>query len=359
MIRKLSILAIILCIMCVGDSGVHFAHAQGMETGSIAVPSFVRARSYKAKRIRITWNRVTDADGYEIYQIKKNRNKKVAELESGKDRWLSPKTKSSQTYAVRAFKEQEGQKQYSDFSYTVSAKPYKKNDKKVNAGMIYAKRYQYKLGLYESASPEIVIQKSKYSKNKKAVVADTSLRWYSTDESIAVVDEKGVVHSKNKPGQCQVYARAHNGNYTKKMDINVYNYAYPSEFEYLETIQPEMEAFVKQYQEDMKAIAEYFELSNKTGNKVAGNFELSEDRMRIETRMSDREYAPVRQNIWNILSDYPGDLEIRTGRSTCFDLSSYPYRLFLTYLADYEPSGAEDRDFLAPRWYYAFWRIDI
>ncbi len=358
--RRLISMALLLSILCTSGPNLHLSKANETESNQLRTPGFVRARSYKAKRIKITWNKVTGADGYQIYQKKKNKFVKVADLKANKKRWLSPNTKSYQTYMVRACQKRNGEVQYSDFSYTVGARPYKKNAKKVNAGMIYSKKYQYKLGLYETATPEIVIEKSKYSKNKKAVVVNTSLRWYSTDESIATVDEKGVIHSKNTPGQCQVYARAHNGNYTKKIDVKVYRYAYPVKFENLESTQPVMEDFVNKYQEDMKAIAEYFEIGEKNGNVKNGIFKISDDRTRIETNLSEEEYAPVKQNLWNILSDYPGDLEIGVGRGTSFDLSTYPYNICLVYLIeDYEldPRGAFF--WIAPRWVYSFWQYNI
>ena len=363
--KKLITVALLLCILCTSGADLHISKANETEINQLSTPTFVRARNYKARKIKITWNKVTGADGYQIYQKRKSKFVKVADLKANKKKWFSPQTKSYQTYMVRAYKEQDGKKHYSDFSYEVGAKPYKKNAKKVNAGMVYAKKYQYKLGLYETATPEVVIEKSKYSKNKKAVVVNTSLRWYSTDENIATVDDKGVIHSKNIPGQCQVYARAHNGNYTKKIDVIVNRYAYPAKFENLDSTQPVMEDFVNKYQEDMKAIAEYFEIGEKSGNvKISiyrnGIFKISEDRTRIKTNMSEEEYAPVKQNLWNILSDYPGDLEIGVGAGVSFDLSTYPYHIRLVYiLQDYELGSRKTYFYIAPRWIYSFWRIDI
>ena len=358
--RKLISIVLLLCMLCTSSPYLHIAKANETESNQLSTPTFVRARSYKAKKIKITWNKVDGADGYQIYQKKKRKFVKVAEVKANKKKWFSPKTKTYQTYMVRACKKGNGAVQYSGFSYTVGAKPYKKNAKKVNAGMIYSKRYQYNMGLYETASPEIVIEKSKYSKNKKAVVVDTSLRWYSTDESIVTVDEKGVIHSQNTTGQCQVYARAHNGNYTKKIDVNVSRYAYPAKFENLESTQPLMEDFVNKYQEDMKAIAEYFEIREKNGNVKNGVFKISEDRTRIETNLHEEEYAPVKQNLWNILSDYPRDLEIGAGRGVSFDLSYYPYHIRLVYLfIDHELDPYGPHFMIAPRWVYGFWQYNI
>ncbi len=358
--RKLISIVLLLCMLCTSSPYLHIAKANETESNQLSTPTFVRARSYKAKKIKITWNKVDGADSYQVYQKKKKKFVKVADVKANKKKWLSPKTKSYQTYMVRACKKGNGTVQYSGFSYTVGARPYKKNAKKVNAGMIYSKKYQYNMGLYETAAPEIVIEKSKYSKNKKAVVVDTSLRWYSTDESIVTVNEKGVIHSQNTTGQCQVYARAHNGNYTKKIDVNVSRYAYPAKFENLESTQPLMEDFVNKYQEDMKAIAEYFEIREKNGNVKNGVFKISEDRTRIETNLHEEEYAPVKQNLWNILSDYPRDLEIGAGRGVSFDLSYYPYHIRLVYLfIDHELDPYGPHFMIAPRWVYGFWQYNI
>ncbi len=358
--RKLTSIALLLCLLCMGSPYLYIAEANETESAQLRTPAFVRARSYKAKKIKITWNKVDGADGYQVYQKKKRKFVKVAEVNANKKKWLSPKTKSYQTYMVRACKKVNGEVQYSGFSYTVGAKPYKKKAKKVNAGMIYSKKYQYNMGLYETAEPEIVIEKSKYSKNKKAVVVNTSLRWYSTDESIVTVDEKGVLHSQKTTGQCQVYARAHNGNYTKKIDVNVSRYAYPAKFENLENTQPVMEDFVNKYQEDMKAIAEYFEFQIKKGTSKYSIFKISEDRTHIETKLSEEEYAPVKQNLWNILSDYPRDLVIGVNRGVSFDLSYYPYHIRLVFLSmdcELDPEGAFFM--IAPRWIYSFWQYNI
>lgn len=143
--------------------------------------------------------------------------------------------------------------------------------------------------------------------------------------------------------------------------MSVYDYARPSEFVDLEYIQPEMENFVRQYENDMKEIAAYFENSNKTGHKSTGILKLSEDRMKIVTRMEESEYAPIRQNIWNIVSDYSKDLQIRVTETTVsFDLSSYPYHMELVYRFDnYMPIEESSPFLVAPHWFYLLWRIDI
>ena len=142
--------------------------------------------------------------------------------------------------------------------------------------------------------------------------------------------------------------------------MNVYRYAYPAKFENLESTQPVMEDFVNKYQEDMKAIAEYFEFQIKKGTSKYSIFKISEDRTHIETKLSEEEYAPVKQNLWNILSDYPRDLVIGVGRGVSFDLSYYPYHIRLVYLfidCELDPRGAFFM--IAPRWIYSFWQYNI
>ena len=104
----------------------------------IKTPAKVRVRSSESKKLKVTWKKVKKADGYQIYEYKKGNKKfkKVADVDGKTRLWKSQNTKKVHTYKVRAYKKSGKRKVYSKFSYTVSAKPYKKDAKQVNAGRL-------------------------------------------------------------------------------------------------------------------------------------------------------------------------------------------------------------------------------
>ncbi|MCH5265226.1 MAG: hypothetical protein J1F02_04955, partial [Lachnospiraceae bacterium] len=134
---------IIMCVFILFCSLFYFSKVvKAAEISSVPTPTKVRLRSYKAKRLRLKWDSVPNASGYQIFQYKKKKKayKKVAEVEADRTSWLSPKTKKVQTYKIRAYQILNGTKTVSDFSYEVWAISYnKKKAKKVNAGVVRAK----------------------------------------------------------------------------------------------------------------------------------------------------------------------------------------------------------------------------
>ena len=333
------------------------------EISTVPTPSKVRLRSYKAKRLRLKWDSVPNASGYQIFQYKKKKNayKKVAEVEADRTSWLSPKTKKAQTYKIRAYQTVNGTKTVSDFSYEVRAIPYnKKKGKKVNAGVVRAKQYQNKMGIYETKQMEVNIKVSRFAKNKKARVFDNTLRWYTSDESIATVDEKGLVTTKGKYGTCQIYARAHNGNYTGGINITVENYARPGKFTNVEYTQEDMQKLLTDYAEDLQAIAEYFELYNETHPKQIGYICMTEDRLGLDVSENIVSYAEVQENLLRLLDDYPGNMRIYVyDSSVFFSLSDNMYCNELMYSftgprIEFEESPTYFS--VATRWMYKFYR---
>lgn len=72
----------------------------------IMTPAKVRVRSSESKRLKVTWNRVKKADGYQIYEYKKSNKKfvKVADVDSKAKSWKSRNTEEEHTYKVRAYR---------------------------------------------------------------------------------------------------------------------------------------------------------------------------------------------------------------------------------------------------------------
>ena len=360
-IKALCFLTVFCLLLSRGTVFPKQAEAQEQENITLKAPEKVRAKSYKGKKLRLSWKQTEGAEGYVIQEYKNAKKKfiKVAETVGVKTDWVSGKAKKKRTYRVCAYRVKNGQKVMGNYSYEVSAIPYNKKSKLVNAGEVQAKQYQIKLGLREAKQMEVTVKNSRFAKNKKAKLIDNSLRWYTTDPTVATVDGKGVVTARGKAGNCQIYARAHNGNYTGLIQIEVCNFARPESFDVTYT-QPDITMLLKDYKEDLSIIAEYFETCYWQGNTQFGTISMKTDRSDLEVTSAKMNFEPVRENIKRVLNDYPGSMSICSYSSVLeFDLSDGKYRLQLVYLYQDVLSGFEESQydfFVAPRWLQKFYR---
>lgn len=222
-----------------------------------------------------------------------------------------------------------------------------------------AKQYQVKLGLREAKQMEVTVKNSRFAKNKKAKRIDNSLRWCTTDPSVATVSESGVVTAQGKIGNCQIYARAHNGNYTGLIRIEVCNFARPESFDVTYT-QPDITMLLKDYKEDLSVIAEYFEACYWKGHTQFGTISMKTDRSELKVSSSKMSFEPIKENIWRVLNDYPGDMFICCyANGIEFNLSDDKYHLLVVYIySDVSPDFEEPQYsfFVAPRWLQEFYR---
>ena len=319
----------------------------------------VRVKNYKGNRLKVTWKKTAGVDGYQIYRYVKKKKKfeKAGEVDAGQKEWLSPKVKKKQTYKVRAFRKKGKKKVYGKFSYEVSAIPYKKNAKKVNAGRIIPSLRYKKLNYYDTLKIGVKIKPSKYAKNRKAKVYDTTLRWHSSDKKIASVNEKGVVTPTGKPGVCQIYARAHNGNYTGEITVKVANYARPDHFKDVEHTQADIQKLLTNYPEELKTIAEYFDrMHAKQKNKMPiGALYLNDGRTEVLANSAELEYKGIYDVLFKVLDSFPGRMRIViTADGVKFNLSNEYYYNVVRYcfneIEDDEEDGYEF--FVASRWIY-------
>ena len=107
---------------------------------------------------------------------------------------------------------------------------------------------------------------SRHANNKKAKVYDKTIRWTSTNPSVAKVDQKGNITAQGKSGKCKVYARAHNGD-SDWLWVKVKAYARPKNFDDMDLMQEDMVKLIRQHGEDLKDIAEFFEKNNKKNSQ--------------------------------------------------------------------------------------------
>lgn len=92
---------------------------------------------------------------------------------------------------------------------------------------------------------------------------------------------RGVVKANNnmKTGTVIIYAKAHNG-LTKKVKINIENYAYPSKIKKMYMLSDDIKPLVTEHMAEMTKIVSYFEFENKNNETTfdideKGNLSMS------------------------------------------------------------------------------------
>ena len=322
----------------------------------------VRVRSYQNRTLKVTWKKTKGADGYQIYRYEPKKKKfvKAGEVGAEKKAWISPKVKKKQSYKVRAFRRNGREKVYGRFSYEVSAIFYMKQAKKVNAGKVIPSCTYKKLNYYDTMKIKVRIKPSTHAGNKRAKVYNKKLRWYSSNKKIARVDDKGVVTPTGKPGVCQIYARAHNGNCTGDITVKVVNYARPDRFWNVEHTQKDIAKLLTNYSEELKDIAEYFEKihAEKKGKEPIGSLHLNDDRTAVVTR-SKLKYKEINKVLFKVMDSFPGEMRIIiTADYVKFNLSDSKYynvvRFCFEEIEDKEENAKEF--FVASRWIYENYR---
>ena len=266
------------------------------------------------------------------------------------------------TYKVRAYKKAGKKKVYSKFSYAVSAKPYKKNAKRVNAGTLWFKEDGLDLSVHQCMTPTLKVGVTSYAKNSRAELYDSTIRWSSSDEGIAKVDKNGTITTQGKEGSCKIYARAHNGNVTW---IKVYaeDYATNVKFENVQAMVDDMQNLIHNYQTEVEQIAAYFEenKANHPNENQQMMFTLNDERTKVEGKVtsgSKIEYKKIEDIILRVLQSFSGDMEIFViNEVVCFRLHGIGSRYVdLNYvfenIEDFEDNVDDFRT--ADRWTYFY-----
>ena len=217
------------------------------------------------KGIILKWSKVSKSKGYVIYR----NNKKIATIKSNKIKsYTDKKVKAGKKYAyqIAPYMEVKGKKVLGVKSYKIRVKATKRNAKKINPARVVIPDFYYEdnynVGLYESIKLHAKARVNKGLKKKK--VYNSKLVWSSSDESLATVNQKGVVtaNDNRKTGTVYITARAVNG-VKKVIKVDVMDYMNPSKISkkvYVdEAIRPVLTTYYKQLTE----IAEYFSYIDK------------------------------------------------------------------------------------------------
>lgn len=180
-----------------------------------------KASQITEKNIKLTWNRVKGADGYEIYGNRCNTKKWIYEYKlkntiknGAKKSYIDRKCKKGTyyKYMVRAYKIIDGKKVTIAVSKTIHV--ITRGGKNGNAKSV--KLNKNKVTLKTGKTWRI---KAKEIKQSKPLRHHREVSYESSRPQIATVSNKGVIKAKKK-GKCTIFAYAQSGVY-KKVQVTV------------------------------------------------------------------------------------------------------------------------------------------
>lgn len=182
----------------------------------ISPVTIVKCSPVKSSKIKLTWNKNKDATGYDIYgtqcktKIKKLKTVKKAGYTVKKVGKSKIKSDRSYKFYVKAYKLINGKKVYISKSNTAHVKM-TPSSKYANAKSVKVKKSKLTVKIGKTAKAKASL---KITKGKKQMNHAASLKYVSSDPTVAKVDKKGKITGK-KAGKCTVYSMALNGKYAK------------------------------------------------------------------------------------------------------------------------------------------------
>ena len=123
-----------------------------------------------------------------------------------------------------------------------------------------------------------------------------------------------------------------------------------------------MRRLLTDYAEDLQVIAEYFERYNKTHDPQEVKFYMNMGRSAMIVDGADVPYEEVKERLYRILDDCPGDMVIHVTRGGVhFELSNNMYNNELSFSMNIIPAQKEVEEGpsnfrVAARWFYSFYR---
>ncbi len=193
-------------------------------TDSNKTPIFLKAIASKTSN-KLTWNKVSEADGYLVYGEKCNTSKttyKMKLLKTIKNNSTVTYTHSGlkenqwYKYYVVAYKVKDGKKVKIGTSNIARSFPVSSTAKYANATKVTVKKSSLSVKQNKTVQVEATVV---FPNGKKQKKQGLDIRYISSNNTIATVSSSGKVKGKKK-GTCYVYAIAPNGVY-KKVKITV------------------------------------------------------------------------------------------------------------------------------------------
>lgn len=178
------------------------------------------AAGWKKNKFVVTWDKVNDADGYDIFAARcgeKMTSKSLVKTVQGQkssatlSKIAGRKLSGKMTYKViiKAYKVVNGKKKYIGTSGTYHVAG-ESNKTYTNAKKIKVTRKSVSLKKGKTSQIKATIVKQSSKKKLPDKWHGPSLRYISTNTSVATVTSKGKIMAKKK-GSCSIYVKALNG----------------------------------------------------------------------------------------------------------------------------------------------------
>ena len=354
------IISIAILIMVTFITNCYLVKADETKNPSINSTITFYGNMSNEKGIILKWSKVSKSKGYVIYR----NNKKIATIKSNKIKsYTDKKVKAGKKYAyqISPYMEVKGKKALGVKSYKIRVKATKRNAKKINPARVVIPDLYYEdnyyVGLYESIKLHAKARVNKGLKKKK--VYNSNLVWSSSDESLATVNQKGVVtaNDNRKTGTVYITARAVNG-VKKVIKVYVMDYMNPSKISkkvYVdEAIRPVLTTYYKQLTE----IAEYFSYIDKCADV---KFNLNEMCDGIESDSNINMPENIKKDIYDLMYNVSVEVEVKDNTLVVSfdklfaDNSTFTYKINIClnkkpeYKYQYQIGYAK----LCERWYYS------
>ena len=187
---------------------------QETRTETIPQPAPKKMTASGKKALVITWNKVADAEGYDVYFGRYGKALKKIKTIKGNKKFKFKKTslKAGKVYCsyVRAWVKQDGAKKYVAASPKLCAYAGNGNKKYTNARSIKAKVKTVSLKAGKTYKIKAKVIKTSGRKKLMPKKYAGKLRYLSTDKNVATVTASGRIKARTS-GSCSVYVFAHNG----------------------------------------------------------------------------------------------------------------------------------------------------
>jgi hypothetical protein len=174
-----------------------------------AAPAAVRAERVGDKAVRVSWSKVVGAKSYRVLSWKSGKWRLVKAVSGAKLTVKKLGKGKTHSFRVSACTARRGEGVCGVRSASVSARTYKKKDKKVNAGKVVVARPRV-LGLTDTWVLDVGLTPARYGIAKKKKVYDTKLRYANSNPAVASLSASGKLTALS-PGLTTVTVTAHNG----------------------------------------------------------------------------------------------------------------------------------------------------
>ena len=361
--KNLYVIFVLISIVCIGtmwNNDCFGKETMEQKNSTDVIVDNFSGNMLNEKGIILKWSKVQKSKGYVIYR----NSRKIATIKSNKiKKYTDKKVKSGKnyTYEIAPYRIINGEKVLGSKSYKIKVKATKRNTKKINPSKVVIPDFYYKenysVGLNESIKLHAKAKVKKGLKKKK--VFNSKIVWSSSDESLATVDQNGVVKANNnrKTGTVYITARAING-VKKVIKVDVTDYMKPLKFSkkiYIdETIRPVLTTYYKQLTE----IAGYFSYVNKDVN---AKFNLNEMYDGIESDSSINIPENIKKDIYDLMFNVSVEVEVKDNTLTISfdklfaDNSTFTYKIniCLNEKPEYKYQYVIGYAKLCERWYYS------